>query len=219
MCPRRPPGRSSPHRCAGVIKRAHLRDPRGEGRRAIIRRSSSSMTPALSASPTSILISSSVTVLSFSGLPPKSWKISRVDVFEQPDGRRARPCEISSISGATAQATLSGLRSAKCLGTSSPMTMEKNVMRPITMPKPRARAARGGDPVPPGRSASAGTPGPRPKKAPARMPTRVMPIWTVERKPARNPRMSVRAVARRRSGPVRPWLQAGTAGGNDGEFG
>ena len=104
------------------------------------------MTPALSASPTSILISSSVTVLSLSELPPKRRKITRVEVLSS-QMAGAATLEISSISGATAQATLSGWRRANCLGTSSPMTMEKNVMRPITMPKPEGFGNPGRNPV------------------------------------------------------------------------
>ena len=89
-----------------------------------MRRSSSSITPALSASPTSILISSSVTVDASSDLVPNRLKIRLVEALRSQTAGAAT-FESTSIRGAIAQAMLSGLRRASCLGTSSPMTMER----------------------------------------------------------------------------------------------
>ena len=89
-----------------------------------MRRSSSSMTPALSASPTSILISSSVTVLSLSELAPKSRKITRVEVLSS-QTPEPRPREISASAARPRRRRSPALRRASCLGTSSPITIEK----------------------------------------------------------------------------------------------
>ena len=104
--------------------------------------------------------------------------MSRVEVLRSQIAGAAT-LEISIMRGATAQATVSGLRRANCLGTNSPMTMEKKVIRPMTMPKPRGSARPGGTPV--RQDWVSRAPRAAPEKAPARIPTRVMPIWTVER--------------------------------------
>jgi hypothetical protein len=89
-----------------------------------MRRSSSSITPALSASPTSILISSSVTVDESSDLAPRRRKIRLVEALSNQTAGAAT-FESTSIMGAMVQAMPSGLRRAICFGTSSPMTMER----------------------------------------------------------------------------------------------
>lgn len=82
------------------------------------------MTPAVSASATRLRISSSVTALALSVSWPISRNTARVEASRSHTaGRAAR--ETTRMPGATMQAIRSGLRKARCLGTSSPMITDR----------------------------------------------------------------------------------------------
>ena len=80
-----------------------------------MRRSSSSITPALSASPTSILISSSVTVALSSDLDPNRLKIRLVEALSSQTAGAAT-FESTSIRGAMAQAMALRVAQGELLG-------------------------------------------------------------------------------------------------------
>jgi hypothetical protein len=90
----------------------------------IILRSSVSIAPEVSASATKVLISSSVMAFSGEVCTPRRRKIALVDASRsQTTGPPMRDTTV--IRGATAQAIASGLRRARCFGTSSPMITER----------------------------------------------------------------------------------------------
>ncbi len=89
----------------------------------IICRSFSSMTPAVSASATTERSSSSVTIWLASRDWPSRRKTSALVVSSSHANGDARMVS-QRIAGATAQAIVSGERSANCLGTSSPAISE-----------------------------------------------------------------------------------------------
>lgn len=100
---------------------------------------------------------------------PSRRKIRSVEASgSQPAGAATR--EMAVTEGATPQAGPSAWRNARRLGASSPTTIERQVTSIATVPKRS------------GSNTAAGTPRPAPEKTPARSPTSVVPIWTLERK-------------------------------------
>src|SRR6056297_842951 len=82
--------------------------------------------------------------------------------------------------GATMHATRSGEAKAIRLGTNSPMIRDRYVMTVTTIPTPASLAIVSGTPSS-GRTEASRVPIVAPENAPARTPTRVIPICTVER--------------------------------------
>ncbi len=111
----------------------------------MIERSCSSITPDRLASATSRCSSSAVTRFSDSRFILSSLKISP-DVVSSSHTNGAVIRDSHSIGTATSTAIGSGLRSANCLGTSSPITRLAKVVTAITSPKPTLAPSDAGTP-------------------------------------------------------------------------
>ena len=162
----------------GVIIERSCRSPKRK-MLATISRSASSKTPASAPSSSNNLISSSVTATSLisSPTPSKRRKNAVASESRRTTGRARFDSQL--IGRATEAASRSGLRRASRLGTSSPMTTLKNVMVPTTIARaiPWLYGPMSGSGAINWASSFVSA---APPNAPARMPIKVMPTWTVD---------------------------------------